>query len=96
MAVQGRLCLQLAHELHPRLILLDLHLPDMDGEEVFEQLRADPATADIPVVLISADASAGRAERLLGRGAAAFLGKPMDIRRFVSLLDEAAPAGTRP
>jgi CheY-like chemotaxis protein len=46
---------------------------------VLEQLRADPATRDVPVVVISSDAVPATAQRLLGAGAAAFLAKPLDL-----------------
>jgi signal transduction histidine kinase/ActR/RegA family two-component response regulator len=86
-AVQGQMCLDLARELFPQVILLDLHLPDMSGEEVLRRLKADPATAGIPVVILSADASQGSVRRLLDRGAAAYLPKPIDVRLFVDTLD---------
>lgn len=46
--------LQLAHELHPDLILLDLMMPGIDGVEISKRLRGDPATARIPIVVTSA------------------------------------------
>ncbi len=95
-AVQGRMCLDLARELKPRVILLDLHLPDMSGEEVLRRLVADPITADIPVVILSADVSQGWVERLLEQGAAAYLPKPIDLRRFVEVLDELAASRPLP
>lgn len=52
------------------LVLLDLHLPDLGGEEVLQRLRDDPATASIPVVIVSADATPGQIRRLLTAGAA--------------------------
>ncbi len=46
--------LPLAHDLHPDLILLDINMPGMDGVEVSQRLRDDPATADIPIIAMSA------------------------------------------
>lgn len=86
-AVQGGMALDLARQLQPRMILLDLHLPDMSGEEALQQLRSDPATSSIPVVILSADASSGRRRRLLDQGASAFLSKPIDIPELLTLLD---------
>ena len=87
-AMQGRLGLGLALEYHPVLVLLDLHLPDMDGEQVLQRLRDDPATASIPVVIVSADVTPGHVQRLLSAGAAAYLPKPIDVRELLRLLDE--------
>ena len=90
-AMQGRLGLELARELHPALILLDLHLPDIGGDHILQQLRDDPATAAIPVVILSADATPGQVQRLLTAGASAYLTKPFDVpalrRTIIDLLD---------
>jgi PAS domain S-box-containing protein len=88
-AGQGRLGVELAREHLPRLVLLDLHLPDIGGEEVLRRLRRDPTTADIPVVVVSADGTHGHESRLLEAGAAAFLTKPYDVSRLLSLIDDA-------
>ena len=66
-AMQGQLGLDLAREHLPDLILLDIHLPDLDGDEVLARLQADPATREIPVVVLSADATEHSSERLLAR-----------------------------
>jgi len=88
-AMQARLGLQLAREHRPTLILLDLQLPDISGEEVLRQLRATPETRDIPVAIISADATPGRLERLRAAGAGQYLTKPLDVKQFLIVLDEA-------
>jgi signal transduction histidine kinase/ActR/RegA family two-component response regulator len=87
-AMQGRLGVDLAREHRPDLILLDLHLPDIMGDEVLRQLREIPATRETPVVMISADATAGQIKRLLDAGARAYLTKPLDVKKFLVLLDE--------
>jgi signal transduction histidine kinase/CheY-like chemotaxis protein len=94
-AMQGRLGLDLAAEHRPDLILLDLHLPGMLGEDVLACLREDGRTASIPVVVLSADATPGRIERLLAAGAEAFLTKPLDVGKFLHVIDEilAGPSG---
>ncbi|HKW99498.1 MAG TPA: ATP-binding protein [Bryobacteraceae bacterium] len=86
-AMQGRLGLDLAREHRPDLILLDLHLPDISGEDVLIGLRQEPELKDIPVIVISADATHGRIERLIGMGVLDYLPKPLDIKRFLELLD---------
>ncbi len=87
-AMQGRLGLDLAREHRPHLILLDLHLPDISGDEVLRRLRADPETSQIPVIMISADAMPAQIDRLLAAGAAAYLTKPIDIKKFLGLVGE--------
>ena len=91
-AMQGRLGIELARKHRPALVLLDLHLPDMGGEQVLQQLRDDPITSSIPVVIVSADATAGQIQRLLSAGAAAYVTKPIDVREVLRHLDEAVVA----
>jgi CheY-like chemotaxis protein len=88
-AMHGRLGLELAREHHPVLILLDLHLPDMGGDQVLQRLRDDPVTASIPVVIVSADATPGQVQRLLAAGATAYLTKPIHVPDLLRVLDEA-------
>jgi CheY-like chemotaxis protein len=87
-AMQGRLGLELAREHRPALILLDLHLPDIGGDEVLQRLRDDPITATIPVVIVSADATPGQVQRLLNAGALTYLTKPIDVSDLLRILDE--------
>ncbi|HLN00554.1 MAG TPA: ATP-binding protein [Bryobacteraceae bacterium] len=86
-AMQGRLGLDLAREHRPDLILLDLHLPDISGEDVLYALRQEPALQNTPIIVISADATRGRIERLQSMGVLDYLPKPLDIKRFLQLLD---------
>jgi len=74
-------------EHRPTLVLLDLHLPDTTGEDVLRQLKGTPATAKIPVAVMSADATAGRIQRLLESGAVDYITKPIDVGRFINLVD---------
>jgi PAS domain S-box-containing protein len=92
-ALQGRLGLQLAREHRPDLILLDLHLPDLSGEMVLHELRADERTRHIPVLVISADATTRRVERLRTAGARDYLTKPLDVNEFLAAVDAALEAG---
>jgi CheY-like chemotaxis protein len=89
-AMRPQLGLDLAGEHHPDLVLLDLHLPDMPGQEVLRRLRANPATAQIPVVVLSADARPSLIQQLLDQGARAFLTKPLDVKELLGLLDTVA------
>jgi PAS domain S-box-containing protein len=86
--MQGRMAMDLARQHKPRLILLDLNLPDVNGAEVLEWLRAGAETKDIPVVVMSADAMPSQIEHLLATGAQAYLTKPIDVKAFLKMLDE--------
>jgi CheY-like chemotaxis protein len=86
----GRVGIDVARRDHPDLILLDLQLPDISGEDILRVLRADPATRNIPVVVISAVATPEQVKRLSAGGILAYFTKPLDIPRFLSLLDETA------
>jgi len=86
-APQGSIGVQAARDHHPDLVLLDLHLPDLPGSEVLRRLRADPATRDVPVVVISADATKEQVAAMLEAGAADYLTKPLDLRRFLGVLE---------
>jgi CheY-like chemotaxis protein len=77
--MQGKLGIDLARRHLPDLILLDLHLPDLHGREVLRQLKRDPATAAIPVVVLSADATVAQIRRLREDGAIEYLTKPIDL-----------------
>jgi CheY-like chemotaxis protein len=95
-AVQGTLGLDLARNHHPDLILLDVHLPDLDGAEVLTELRRDPTTRDIPVVVVSADATPSQRSRLREMGAAHYLTKPLHINELLEIVDRLARHHPRP
>jgi PAS domain S-box-containing protein len=88
-AMQGQLGLDLARKHLPDLILLDGHLPDLPGSEVLTELRRDETTRDIPVVVISADATARQIDLLMAAGAHAYLTKPLDITEVFRVVEEA-------
>jgi CheY-like chemotaxis protein len=96
-AMQGGIALELAREHRPDLVILDLHLPDLNGDEILLRLRADSRTADIPVVVYSADATERQVARLLEAGAVAFLTKPARVTEFLAMLDSVLdrPAAVR-
>ena len=72
----------------PRLILLDLELPDIHGAEVIQRLQKEPACADIPVVVLSGDTTPSQIERLLVLGARNYLTKPFQVRTLLAVVDE--------
>lgn len=90
-AMQGRLGLDLISQHHPDLVLLDLHLPDMDGRDVLDEIRSDPVTRHIPVLIVSADANPGQIQRLLDAGATGYITKPIDVRELLRQVDNLLP-----
>jgi signal transduction histidine kinase/ActR/RegA family two-component response regulator len=86
-AAQGSIGVELAQHHDPALVLLDLHLPDMHGADVLAQLRATPRTAGLPVVILSADATAEQVTRLFAAGASDYLTKPLDVAKVLAVLD---------
>ena len=87
-AMQGSIGLDLARQHSPDIILLDLHLPDMPGAEVLSRLQQSVQSRDIPVIVISADATPPQIQRLLGAGVRAYLTKPLDVAEFLRTFDE--------
>ncbi|MDE3031843.1 MAG: response regulator, partial [Acidobacteriota bacterium] len=86
-ATKGTLGLELAQQHLPQLILLDIHLPDVSGHDLLKRLRADPRTATIPVVIVSADATAGQLRRLMSAGAQDYLTKPLKVSAFFDVVN---------
>ena len=87
-AADGRTGLDLARSLAPRVVLLDVMMPDIDGWTVLSSLKADPGTRDIPVVMVSFVADAALSASL---GAADALPKPVDWARLKGVLDRVGP-----
>lgn len=72
---------------HPRLVFLDLHLPDMHGDEVLRQIVEDPTTRGTAVVVLSADATPSQRRRLMDEGATNYITKPFDVREVLHVID---------
>src|SRR5262249_21131412 len=87
-APSGEAGLEMIKEHAPNLVLLDLHLPDISGEEVVRRMRRNAAMQDIPAALATADASPGVTKRMQAAGATACLSKPLDIQRVLELIDD--------
>ena len=85
-AMTGRDGIRAASDAQPALILLDNRLPDTSGEQVLRELAATPATAAIPVVILSGDSSPVTVNELLAAGAADFLAKPFDIQELLAIV----------
>lgn len=93
-ANNGVAALKLVHECRPDLVLLDYHMPEMDGLAVCKAMRADPSTRDIPIILFSANSDHHHRLSALAAGADDFMAKPLDekylLGRIRSLLRSAA------
>ncbi|HET8731083.1 MAG TPA: ATP-binding protein [Moraxellaceae bacterium] len=87
--------LDLARIHRPDIILLDINLPGMSGYEVREVLRGDERLSSIPVIAITASAMPDDVKRVKAAGFDGYLAKPLDIRRFLELLDWHLSAGSR-
>jgi PAS domain S-box-containing protein len=71
----------------PDLILLDMQLPDISGLEVLRHLKQDPATVDVPVVMVTADATDGHMQAALALGALHYVTKPVEVAPFLQTID---------
>src|ERR1019366_5822274 len=88
-AKDSNLGIQLARQHHPDLILMDINLPGISGVEALHLLREDPATRDIPVIAVSANAMPRDVQRGVAAGFFRYLTKPIDVKEFMKTLDEA-------
>jgi CheY-like chemotaxis protein len=81
-ARDGREGYQAAREARPSLILMDIRMPSLDGEQAFRLLRGDERTRRIPVVAVTADVAAWPESRSLREGFAGHVAKPCDLARI--------------
>jgi signal transduction histidine kinase/ActR/RegA family two-component response regulator len=88
-AGDGETGLETAYAERPDLVLLDLNLPGVQGDEVLDRLRADERTRTVPVIVVSADATRAQIDALLARGAFDYITKPIEVTRLLGLLDDA-------
>jgi len=89
-ATDGRSAIAMAHQQHPDLIIIDLAMPNVDGWAAARQLKADPPSADIPIIALTALAMRGDEERAPKAGCDGYLSKPCRpqtirevVRRFL-------------
>jgi len=87
-AAEARLGLELARQHRPDLLLLDLHLPDMPGDEMLYRVKAMPELTETKVVVVSADATPDRIRRMLELGVEGYLTKPLDVAALLHVVDE--------
>jgi CheY-like chemotaxis protein len=94
-AVTGKAGIEAARAARPDVILMDINLPDISGFEALKMLRADPGTAWIPVVAISANAMPLDVERGMKAGFFRYITKPIKVNEFLAALDEALESADR-
>ena len=92
LAVNGKEGVEMAASGAPDLILMDLAMPIMDGWEATKQLKADPATAAIPVIALTAHAMAGDEAKAKEAGADDYDTKPVDLQRLLGKIEALLPA----
>jgi two-component system cell cycle response regulator DivK len=78
-ATDGAEGIQMAKSEHPDLILMDMNLPEVDGYELTETIKADPDLSDIPVVAMTANVMQGDREKALQAGCVGYIPKPIDV-----------------
>jgi signal transduction histidine kinase/ActR/RegA family two-component response regulator len=88
-APDGNVGLEYAHAYVPEVILMDINLPGISGVEAMKALRADPVTAHIPIIAISANAVPRDIEKAVEAGFAGYVTKPINVARFMVVLDDA-------
>ena len=88
-AADGPRGLDLVTAVRPALVLVDLHLPTLTGFQVIEHLRANPETAAVPVVAISARVMHHERDRALGLGCRDFVAKPFELDRLRRVIETA-------
>lgn len=90
----GRSGLQALRSRRPDLLLLDMQLPDMDGLDVLRQLRQEPGLAELPVLVVSANALPEQQAAAQALGVQAYLTKPLDLQTLLAQLDTLFDDGT--
>lgn len=92
-AVTGEDGVRLAAERRPALVLMDIQLPGISGIEALKRLRADPATASIPVIAVTASVMASDRRNITDAGFDGYVGKPLNLREFLDAVAGAIGPG---
>ena len=86
-AADAEQAMAVLRDFRPRMILMDVRLPGLDGLELTRRLKADPATRDVVIVGVTACAADGDAERVLAAGCDGYVAKPIDIHELLAMVD---------
>ena len=90
-ATDGEAAVTMALATLPNLILMDVQLPKLSGLDATRRLRADPRTAEIPLIVITSFALSGDEQKAKDAGASAYMAKPYSPRELVALIRQLAP-----
>ena len=90
-APDGETGMTMAREQHPDLILMDVQLPKISGIEATRALRAEPSTADTPIIAITSFALSGDEQRAKDAGASAYLSKPYSPFTLLAMIQKLLP-----
>jgi len=90
-ARDGREGIELASQVNPALILLDIQLPVMDGYTVARELKSNPALADVPIVAVTSYAMVGDSEKILAAGCTGYIEKPINPETFMEEVERYLP-----
>ena len=91
-AASGEEALAVTREHEPDLILMDIHLPGMDGLSVVRAMKTDDRTRRIPILALTAHAMRGDKDRFLEAGCDGYISKPIDVKTFVASIERFLPA----
>ena len=94
-AATGERAVELVFEHRPDLVLMDIQLPDIDGVEALDRLRADERFSSVQVLALTAQAMEGDRERFLAAGFDAYISKPVNIAEFLATVKRYCERGTR-
>ncbi len=95
LAEDGLQAIERAGAEKPDLILMDVSLPELDGLEATRRLKADPATAPIPVIVLTAHAMVSDRQKSFDAGCQEFETKPVDLARLLDKMERLLGAGAR-
>lgn len=87
-ATDAEEALNVLHSFHPRLILMDIQLPGMDGLELTKHLKANPETRDIIILALTAYAMKGDDKKMIDAGCDGYISKPVDTRSLSGVIAE--------
>jgi two-component system cell cycle response regulator DivK len=87
----SRQAIEVARDFSPELVITDIQLPHVSGLELIQMLRKDDKLGEVPIMAVTAYATAGDEERIRSAGAQAYVTKPISVARFVQEVDALLP-----
>lgn len=92
-ATSGEEALEVASKSSPSLVLMDIHLPGMDGLSVAREMKQNERTQGVPILALTAHAMRGDKDRFLEAGCDGYISKPIDVKTFIPSIEEYLPRG---